>query len=99
VGNLYYENRLSVTFEGTKYIRLEHTGTEELYDLAGDPRELSSRAATDPDLLGEGRRLLERLQAEAADLRRRLGVDAPERMQLSEDELEVLRGIGYAGDS
>jgi arylsulfatase A-like enzyme len=94
-GVLVYEEKISVIFDGLKYIRAEQTGREELFDLTADPRESVSVAASLPGPLSEARTLIDRHTEAAAQLRRSL--DLPEDSTLEPDEewMERLRALGY----
>jgi hypothetical protein len=93
-GVLYYEEKISVIFDGLKYIRAE-TGREELFDLAADPRERVSVAASLPERLSEARTLIDQHIEAAAHVRRSL--DLPEESLLEPDQewMERLRALGY----
>ena len=93
-GNLYYQDRLSVVFDGWKYIRILATGQEELYDLTRDPEERASLVPLGPPQLEIGRARAARAQADAQALRNRLGVESGR--ELTAEELEGLRAMGYA---
>ena len=102
IGNLYYEDRMAVIFSNKKYIRFgtgEAGEKEELYDLVADPTERHSLVATDAEGLAEGQRRLEAAQEQARELRKRLGVKAPENTALGEGETEALRDLGYVGET
>ena len=95
-GNLYYQDRIAVLFDGWKYIRFFESGAEELYDLENDPREAVSLVAHASSELEEGRRRCDAALASAEAVRVRLGVGSGERGALSEAELEELQRLGYA---
>ncbi len=97
-GNLYYQDRVAVLFDGWKYIRFFLTGVEELYDLANDPGERTSLVALTPPELAVGRERCDALLASAAKLREAFGVSAGERVTLSQEELDALQKIGYAAE-
>lgn len=107
-GNLYYQDRIAILFDGWKYVRFLQTKEEELYDLAQDPEELHSLAppgrgklvdvgaASAP--LAEGRRLCDEELERTSELRMQLGIGSGEGGEMSEAELQALRDLGYAGD-
>ncbi len=97
-GVLYSEDRVSIIFDQTKYIRSLETGEEELYDLAVDPQEQVSIAASAPGLLERGRRLLAENEATSRGLRTRHRIPTDgEETELSPEELRRLRALGYVG--
>jgi arylsulfatase A-like enzyme len=76
-----------------KVIRDALTGRLELYDLLDDPQERSDLAALRPQLAA-------RLAAQLDDRLRRYARHRlrPAPRQLSPEEAELLRGLGYAGE-
>ncbi len=95
-GTLYYQDRLALLFDGWKYVRMLSTGREELFDLEADPSELLSRSSYEPERLAEARKRCEEVLQAAQELRERYGVSEGRRESLPKDELERLRGLGYA---
>ncbi len=77
---------------GFKLIHDDVTRKVELYDLAQDPGELHDLAEAKPDVAQSLLARLERLHATAKE-----GATAGTKLELSEDELEELRALGYAG--
>jgi len=67
-------------------------GEHELYDLANDPTEQINLLATEPATAGE---LQERLDAW---LRRHTEGRGAGAVKLTEEDLEIMRAFGYAGD-
>lgn len=65
-----------------------------LYDLENDPEEQENVAAQNLEVVAELKGLLEQRIRESAALR----LQAVEAEPASEDQLEQLRGLGYAGD-
>ncbi len=83
---------VAVSDAGLRYVRVPGAGApfEQLFDAAGDPRELADRAGDDPEALA-------RLRAVADDYLAsppRWG-EAPRR-EIDELELNQLRALGYA---
>lgn len=72
-----------------KYIHDREHNQIQLFDLSLDPKERANRAANEPAVRDRLQRLLDEHFAVGA-------ADAPER-DLSEDELEQLRALGYLG--
>lgn len=73
-----------------KVIRDDTTGAVELYDLAADPLERRDLAAEQPDV---ARELLALLEQHAAAAKR--DATAARQLDLNEEDLDVLRGLGY----
>ena len=94
-GNLYYEDRVSLLFDGWKYVRFLVSGKEELYHLAEDPGETVPLQLVETERLERARELCTEVVERQTALRTTLGVEDAEG-GLSEDELEALRNIGYA---
>jgi len=73
-----------------KLVRDDPTGTLELYDLTADPAERSDLSRERPDLRDRLLALLEEREAGA-----RSTAAVAETRELTEEELERLRGLGY----
>jgi hypothetical protein len=85
--------RLSGVIDGPhKLIREEHTGALRLFDLVADPSELHDISRDRPRIAAQ---LEARLDAWAAESARR-AVDQSIG-QLSTEDIDVLRGLGYLG--
>ncbi len=76
-----------------KLIRDDVTGEVELYDLRADPGERSNVAASKPDVAARYGDLLERHRARVTRERAATG-----ERELGAEDLEMLSGLGYAGD-
>lgn len=74
-----------------KLIRDDATDRFELYDVERDPLETEDLAASSPELVRELERALDRMSDRAAR-----GAVATQQPVLSEKDIEVLRGLGYA---
>jgi arylsulfatase A-like enzyme len=83
--------RRAVTFGSWVYIRSAANGREELYDLAKDPGELDSHAATQAVELQRGRTLLAAADHEAQRARIALGLAPPATREVD----PILRSMGY----
>jgi arylsulfatase A-like enzyme len=93
-GMIYYENKTALIVDDSKYVRAE-SGTEEFFDLEADPDERTSLAGSSPERVREARELLDRKIAEAAALRRELGLPANSRLEPDREWVENLRALGY----
>jgi arylsulfatase A-like enzyme len=78
---------LALRTAGWKYIR-DGAGTEELYDLEGDPGETTDLAAGRPEELA-------RFRAAAAEIDRTREGGARSRIELDEQLREELKALGY----
>ncbi len=95
-GTLYYEDRVSIAFERTKYVRWLASGNEDLYDLAADPQETVSIADSTPDRLEVARQLLADAETNSRRLRGVHGIPRDgETAELDADTLRRLRALGY----
>ncbi len=95
-GTLYFEDRVSIVFDRTKYVRWLDSGKEELYDLAADPAETISIADSAPDRLERARQLLAETEAESRALRQVHKVPRDgEETELDAETLRRLRALGY----
>ena len=100
VGNLYFQDRSSVIFgdHRYKYVVIDESDIEELYDLEADPGETGSLVTTHPELLVEGRRRLQEVRDAAAALRKELGVEGAAQAEMDPGQLQHLKDIGYGGE-
>lgn len=89
------EDREAVLFGDFKLVRGMNGGREELYDLARDPGETVNLASTREEKTAEGRRLLDRFEAKAAQSRKRLGITRREQVPLDPELEKRLRALGY----
>jgi arylsulfatase A-like enzyme len=72
---------------------------DEVYDLATDPSERSNVALARAELAREYREVLNRKREESRAIHRAIAGDEPSRpVELSEEEREALRALGYATD-
>jgi arylsulfatase A-like enzyme len=94
-GQLFFEDRESVVFDGRKFIRHFITGREELFDLAIDPDEKESLISSSPDLVIVAEQILEEHKQESERLRERFGVTGSEEAELDSSTLEHLKSLGY----
>lgn len=88
------EDRGAVLFGDFKLVRGMTSGREEFYDLSRDPGETVNLASTREEKTAEGRRLLDRFEAEAIQARKRLGIDR-ERVPIDPELAKRLRALGY----
>ncbi|MCC6409473.1 MAG: sulfatase [Planctomycetes bacterium] len=89
-GERFKRKRAALYLERWKYIR-STDGKHELYDLEADPREKRNLIAEKPEL---ARTLEERLSRFEADSR--AGPEQAAPVEVSAEELETLRALGYA---
>ncbi|MCI0602667.1 sulfatase, partial [bacterium] len=94
-GQLYFDKKFSLQFNGMKYIRNHVTNREELYDLRSDPSEQVSFAGHDPEKLEEMRSFLREKQRGALGLQSRYHIQGPVQIELTPADLEMLRSLGY----
>ena len=95
LGMLYYEERLALLEDGTKYVLFPDLEREELYDLASDPREQRDRSHERSEGLGHFRSLWSDRKARAADLRSHWGIEGAETVGLDSAATAELRALGY----
>jgi len=91
---ILFDRQEAVSFDGFKYIVSSVDGTEQLFDLSADPGERRSIAASAPERLETGRRLLQAQATAAAVLRKRIRVE-DSAVQADEDTVRRLRSLGY----
>ncbi len=75
-------------------VRPGETPRSELYDWLADPRETTDLAAGESEVV---RTMLDRLRGWEQNLQARM-LEGSEKVELSEDHLELLRSLGYAGE-
>lgn len=92
---LYGEEREAVTFDGMKYIRSLRTNSEELYDLARDPKERISIVSSSPDKVERARNILREHNKMAEKLRRRFEIGSRKGPKLDEETRRALKSLGY----
>lgn len=95
-GTLYFDDKVSVVFDGRKYIRSRITGREELYDLRSDAEEtISLLPGATGAVLQEARQLLADHAGRCQALSQALGI-SPETLGDEQRELrDRLRSLGY----
>jgi arylsulfatase A-like enzyme len=91
---ILFDRREAVFVDQFKYIVSLIDGREQLFDLARDPDERESIATATPEALAAARAALSRQRAEAASLRKRIGILAGEQ-KFDADALRRLRSLGY----
>lgn len=91
-----YDERISITFDGLKYIRSLASNHEELYDLAKDPNEQVSIAQSFPDKVEQARSILKAHSEMIRKLREIHGIKAGEQIKLDEETIKRLKALGYA---
>lgn len=95
-GVLFYENKESVIFGGSKFIHNMVTGNEELYDLARDPGEQTRLPLTrNGGLADKGRGLLSEEKERAGETGRELGVTEARKVDLDNEKKEQLKALNY----
>lgn len=94
-GLLYYEDRVSVIFDGLKYIRSLLTNREELYDLTRDPKEQTSIANVSPEKTRKMREILGQHDKEAKKLREHYRIDEVKGIKLNRERKQRLKSLGY----
>lgn len=95
-GVLYYEDKESVVFGGSKFIRGTVSGQEELYDLKTDPGEQERLPLTrNGGLAGKGRLLLSEDREKAGKAGKDLGVSEAGKVDLDNEKKEQLKALNY----
>jgi arylsulfatase A-like enzyme len=95
-GVLYYEDRESVIFGGSRFIRSIVTGQEELYDLDNDPGEQNRLPLLqNGGLADKGRGLLLEHKEEAGKAGKELGVSEAKKADLDNEKKEQLKALNY----
>ena len=93
-GQLYYEPREAVKFEGYKFIRWKREDRHELFDLTADPGEQHDVAEDHPWEVARAGKLLDGYELSEVALRERLGAIDRE-SPLDADTEDHLRSLGY----
>lgn len=95
-GMLFYEEQRAVLFDDFKYIQYMISDKELAYDLAADPFEERSVAASREEKTELAKKILQGHQQVAKGLRRQLGLgDESSIRSLDRETLEILKSIGY----
>jgi len=94
-GLLYFENRQSVINREIKYIRFDESGTEELYNLSSDPKELFPLQDSSPLAVQYARKLLNNENLQSLKIRKKLGILGPRIKALTPEDKKALKSIGY----
>ena len=94
-GQLFYEEKDSVVFDGMKYIRSLGSGRKELYDLNRDPEERSNLIHEAPDKAEKAETILTEHQEVSNRLREHFQLDKGEREGLDQEALDRLKSLGY----
>ncbi len=94
-GVMYYDPQIAVVFDGLKYLKNLVTGREEIYDLAGDPRESAPVTTCGEQGLRQARSLLAARRADAEQRRRALDLPEGDGVTPEGEVLERLRALGY----
>ncbi len=94
-GLLYYEDKEAVIYEELKYIRSLMTNTEELYDLALDPKELISIGNTNPNKLRMARGLViqnDKIVGKLTEVNR---IGGEKKVNFDDETKNKLKSLGY----
>lgn len=94
-GLLYFDDQVSVVYNGFKYIRNLNTGAETLYDLRADPAETRSLVAEAPPSLDVAREIVRQHEETSSLLRRQLGLGPAEVLEIDEATRKLLKSVGY----
>ncbi|MCI0607227.1 sulfatase-like hydrolase/transferase [bacterium] len=94
-GLLFYGDKVSVQYAGTKYVRDLITDREELFDLVVDPQEQIPVDTDSSEQLQAGRNLFEENLKSAARLQARHRISIPQKKKLDQETEEMLRSLGY----
>ncbi len=94
-GQLFYEEKDSVVFDGMKYIRSLGSGRKELYDLNRDPEERSNLIHEAPDKAEKAETILTEHQEVSNRLREHFQLDKGKREGLDQESLDRLKSLGY----
>lgn len=92
-GLLYYEDKESLIFDDSKYIRSLISNEQELYDLGNDPGEQSKLSDEGRVLQAQG--ILKKHNEKAKKLGTQFGVKNAEEVVLSKDKKEKLKALDY----
>ena len=93
-GLLYYEDRTALVLDGHKYVRTDG-GREIVYDLERDPGETRPLDPPPAAVLEHARARIDEHEREAEGLREELLAGAETARELSRDQQEHLRALGY----
>ncbi|MCI0417400.1 sulfatase [bacterium] len=94
-GLLFYGDKVSVQYGGTKYVRDLITDREELFDLVVDPQEQIPVGTDSSEQLQAGRHLFDENLKSAARLQARHRISIPQKKKLDQETEEMLRSLGY----
>jgi arylsulfatase A-like enzyme len=94
-GNIWFDGRICVISDKSKYILNLVTSKEEFYDLRKDPGEEYSLANSYSDKIKEAREILLAYQAEAKKLRIDFQIDDDDKQVHRREMEEALRSLGY----
>ena len=94
---LYYEDRESLIFGETHYIRSLLSEREEIYDLRLDPQEQHDLSRTSPGRLFEARESMQEQRHSSDLLRESYGIREPSFSEPNRETLERLRCAIAAG--
>ncbi len=92
---LFFGPRTAIVEGGFKYVRDQITGEEELYDLALDPQELHSIAATKPERVAAMRAALDEETKRSEALREHWKIREGSTVELDAATNDRLRQLGY----
>ncbi len=92
---LYYEDRISVIFNGLKYIRSLVTGRQELYNLIEDPTESINIAYTSAAEIEKAKEILNKHQSSAENLKKHYFIEKAQQKELDPETRRQLKSLGY----
>lgn len=93
--SLFHDAMEGVIFDGMKYVQMDPSGHELLFNLQSDPGERNSLAVQDPVNLERGRQLLNEGRTSDAGLTGQLGIRKGEENSLSPEAVQSLQDLGY----
>lgn len=93
----FYEDRVSVIFEGQKYkyIHWLISNKEELYDLTEDPGEKISIAHSSTDKIKQAREILSEHHQSAQKLKEHYNIVTGSTTDLDKETIQRLKSLGY----
>jgi len=95
-GKLYYSDGEALLFGPYKYIHtFGRPRLDELYNLIDDPIELDSLIEVEPDTAARAKEIIGKRKLEAAELRKRLGLQEGSKTESEEEAREALESVGY----
>jgi len=97
-GTYYFGEKRAVVFDEKKLVVELDTGRLELFDLAGDPRELRSLTSSSHADVQRGLELIETWEERCRALRERLDISGREATEADAETLRLMHDLGYAGD-